>query len=132
MSAYAVRADLGKYGVNAAALSGISTTAQDAAIEAASEVADSYFRSRYNLPLLAWGTDVTRAVCQIAVYDLLVMRGFNPEQAADQNLQARADSAVAWLRAVGKQEAQANVTPTPVQSPDYDQPRVLTSTPRGW
>ncbi len=123
---------MGVYGVNAEALVGIPDAAVEAAIEAASDFADSAFRARYNLPLLAWGADVKRACAQLAAYDLLVVRGFNPELGADSNMGARAELAQAWLRAVGRQEMHANVTPSPVQTPDFDEPRVITASARGW
>lgn len=128
--AYCTAADVSRLGVNGAALTGIPAQSITDTILAVSEEADSAFRSRYNLPLLSWGTDVTANVARIVAYELLVVRGFNPELGADTNLAMRAEQSRAWFRAVARQEMQPNV----VQSPPaerYDEPRILTS-PRRW
>ena len=44
-----------------------------------------------------YGTDLKRVVCQIAAYDLMVLRGFNPNGEADQNYADRAKMAKAQL-----------------------------------
>ena len=119
--------DIARYGVNGAALAGIPSQDITDVCLAVSEEADAAFRSRYNLPLLDWGTDVRSQLARIAAYELLVVRGFNPELAADQNLLARADAARAWLRGVARQEMQPNVTASPPQVPAYDEPRITTS-----
>ena len=128
--AYCTVQEVSRYGVNGAALTGIPTAAIEDTILAVSEEADSAFRSRYNLPLLDWGTDVRSNVARIVAYELLVVRGFNPELGADTNLQLRSDQARAWFRAVARQEMQANVTQSPPAA-RYDEPRILTQ-PKRW
>ena len=81
--AYATPGDLATYGVSATALAPIDTPVQEAACEAASDVVDGYLRARYKLPLGDWGTDLIRVTAQIAVYDLLVVRGYNPAAGAE-------------------------------------------------
>lgn len=132
MSSYAAPADLVKYGISSAALQGISSTDQQEAIDGASELADGYFRSRYSLPLTAWGKDVRRVVSIIAVYDLLVIRGYSPAAGADINLRARYEDALDWLARVSRQEVQADVTPTQDQAPGYDDPTITTHPTRGF
>jgi phage gp36-like protein len=130
--AYCTTDDLAKYGVSAVALSPIDPLVQAAACDAASEVVDSYFRDRYKLPLSAWGVDVTRNTAIIAVYDLLVVRGYNPSAGADVNVRLRYEDAMKWLLQVARQEVQANVTPTQDQASGYDAPRILSNEQRGW
>lgn len=103
--AYATRTDLTTHGLSSAALGSISTTAQDAALDAASQVADSYLRSRYATPVTGYGTDLTRAVCSIAAWDLLSVRGFDPQRGGDESLRLRAEDALRWLRDVSAGKA---------------------------
>jgi phage gp36-like protein len=99
---YAVRADLANLGLIGGVLSSISTTAQDAALLAASGVADASLQSRYIMPLTQWGQDLVRCVCIIAAYDLLTAKGYNPATGADENIRERYLDQLAWLKEVGK------------------------------
>jgi len=121
--------DISTYGVNGAALDGIPSGEIDATCDAVSAEADAAFRSRFNLPLLAWGIDVRSQLARIAAYELLVVRGFNPELGADTNIAMRADAARSWLRAVARQEMQPDVTASPPQVTAFDEPRIITSQP---
>lgn len=125
-------AELASFGVSAVALAPIDPSVQQAAIDSASDVVDSYFRDRFKLPLATWGTDVKRVTAQIAVYDLLVVRGYNPSAGADVNVRLRYEDALKWLLQVARQEVQPNVTPQQHDSPGYDAPRILTNSVRGW
>ena len=97
--AYADVADLYRLALRQAALSGILVADQNAALEAASRVADSYLQARYKLPLAAWDDDLRRAVAVIAAYDLLSGRGFAPE-GSDEHVRLRYEDALRWLRDV--------------------------------
>jgi phage gp36-like protein len=132
-SSYAVVADLVRFGVNASALASVSSSDQQAALDNASALADSYLGARYSLPLTTYGDDIKRAVCNIAAYDLLCVRGFNPAVGADVNYRMRREDAVRWLELVARQQ----VTPVGIvagadQVAVYDEPCVTTSTKRGW
>ena len=97
MASYATRAELYLFGIKAAALVGISTGDQDLILEGASRACDSYLEPRYALPLTAWGTDLKRATCAIAAWDLLAAaRGYNPESENDP-IRKRYDDAIKWL-----------------------------------
>lgn len=97
MASYATRAELYLFGIKAAALVGISTGDQDLILEGASRACDSYLEPRYSLPLTAWGTDLKRATCAIAAWDLLAAaRGYNPESENDP-IRKRYDDAIKWL-----------------------------------
>jgi phage gp36-like protein len=129
---YATLADLTTYGLVSSALSTVDSATKQAALDAASERVDGYFRSRYVLPLTSWGEDVKEATVSIAVWILMVRRGFMPTAGADNLIRERYLDAVQWLNRVGRQEIQPNVAPTSAENPAAAAPRVLTHTQRGW
>lgn len=134
--AYATRTDLTRLGIRAGALTGVSTDEQDAALEAASDLADSYMRSRYALPLTGYGDDLKRAVCAVAAWDLLSTRGFAPQGGADEAVQTRYESAIGWLKDVSAGRAAVsggNTTPTPTRTSRVSSAASVTSSAkRGW
>lgn len=105
MSRYATTADLARF-VPAAAIQSVSGIAQQQALDDASNEADGYLASYFKLPLVAWGTDLTAAVCKIAVYNIMALRGFRPD-GADDLFRQRYEDALAWLTKV----SQGYVTP---------------------
>lgn len=128
--AYATRTQLTQLAIPAAALTGVSTADQDAALEAASDLADGYLRSRYALPLTAWEDDLRRAVCGIAAYDLLTRRGFRPEDSGE-NVRLRYEDAVRWLKGV----ADGSISPSITDSTPTEEEgglQVDTEARRGW
>lgn len=129
---YCTVADLASYGVSAVALAPIDPAVQQAACDAASAVVDSFLRDRFKLPLSRWGVDLTQKTAILAVYDLLVVRGYNPSAGADVNLRLRYEDTMTWLLHVARQEVQPDVTPQQHDSPGYDAPRILTNSQRGW
>jgi len=130
MARYATTTDLTRLGLPAVALEGISSDDQQAALDAASSTADGYLASRFRLPLTAWGEDLTRAVCQIAAYDLMVTRGMAPGSGEAELLGDRSRGALAWLRDV----ADGRVTPVVTETSPavLGGARVESNTPRGW
>lgn len=130
--AYATRTDLTTHGLSNAALGSISTATQDAALDAASRVADSYLRARYTTPVTGYGVDLTRAVCSIAAWDLLSVRGYDPQRGGDEAVRLRAEDAQRWLRDVAAGKAHlAGVT----ESESEAWPEVigaLSDEARGW
>lgn len=127
MSSYATLTDLVTYGLPATALANVPTATQTANINDASDVVDTYLRGRYSLPLIAWGTEITQAVCKIAAYQILSVRGYNPASQADVNIRDRYLDTISWLGQVQRQAAHPNVTPQPNQTPNYNQPFVISS-----
>lgn len=133
--AYATAADLARLALPARALTGIASADQDAALQAASSLADGYLAARYTLPLLAWNDDLRRAVSLIAAYDLMTRRGYSPE-GGDEQLRLRYEDAIRWLEQVGKgaispvglEESPPNPTPAPGDSGPVIAERPL----RGW
>ncbi len=138
--------DLTLVGIRAEALAPVPPETRQAAIDAAAEFMDGYFRARYALPgkkpgwevFEDWGQDVVRCNAILAVWDLMVVRGFNPASGADVVLRMRYEDLVGrpgqrgWLDKVSAQEIQPNVTPKQHELSDYDQPKVRTAERRGW
>lgn len=133
--AYATTTDLVRLGIAAAALTGVSSTIQEAALESASDMADGYMRARYTLPLTTWGDDLRRVVCAIAAWDLLCVRGFDPSRGGDVAVQARYEAAMLWLRDVSQGRAVVsggNTDPTAARHARASGPRVTSDRTRGW
>ena len=144
---YVVAAQLGQY-VPAAVLNLATGAQQDQACLDATEIADSYMRGRYALPLLAWGNDVRRYTAAIAIYLLLDGPiGWAAMAGSDRNIRASYARAVGgpdpdnpayvhpgWFPGIQRQNIQPDVTPSiPVgQDPGHDAPQVSTDPRRGW
>lgn len=139
---YVLRAQLGQYWP-IAAFNGISTGQQDqACIDATGEV-DGRISGRYQMPLLAWGAELTKVTAWIAIYNLLAARGFNPTAGADQQIMARyyevvgnpnVPGSLGWLDKVQRQSMHPDITASipPSKDPIYGLPQVFTSPQRGW
>lgn len=140
MSQYATLEEFGKFGLPGVATSGLADADLNDAIAGASATADSYIANRgYSLPLTVWGQDLTRAVCQIAAWDVLVhLRGVNPEDAGHAAIAKGRDDATAWLRDVAKGVANLSVVDTVTARSKTGTARVFTvvgsdgSRTRGW
>lgn len=127
VSSYATVAQLYIYGAPEKSFGQLSTEQKEGAITAASDVVDTYFRGRYQLPLVTWDISVTENTCRIAAYNLLSIRGYNPASGADVNILSRYEQAIEWLNKVQRQQAHPNVTPSFADSPTYHQPMVISS-----
>lgn len=102
MSSYATIADLTTWGAPAAALTPYTGQQQQNALDAAASVLDSYLGSRFKLPLIAWGLDVRRSCAIVAVYDLIVARGVNPDAPLVKTLEERYTAELKWLKLVAE------------------------------
>ena len=132
MAGYCVLADLPLSGISAVALGAIDDTVLQACIDSEAAKMSSYFRCRYKMPLMAWGDDVKICNVILAVYDAMVVRGYNPSAGADVNLRLRYQDQLLWLLHVSRQDVQPDVTPSQDQSAGFDAPRVVTNEVRGW
>lgn len=101
---YAMPFDLDDVGMPAGALDDVDYNAQLKALNAASDIVDSYLRDQYTVPLCNWGTDIRLVTCSIASYYLITRRGFNPE-GSDLHFRARYDDAISWLKDVARGHA---------------------------
>lgn len=132
-SLYCTPTDVGTYALNTIALSTINPTQQNACCVAASEKLDSYFRGRYPLPLLTWGTDVTMHAAYIAAFLMYSgTRGATPMKGSDEMIRTNYEDAIRWAEGVQRQTVHPDVTFS-VPSPQYVFPQVVSAnTPRGW
>jgi phage gp36-like protein len=131
-SQYCTPADLATYALPASALAPIPGPTQTAQCVAASEKADSYMRGRFQLPLLAWGTDLTMQTAYIAAYYCLAQRGFNPASGSDQLVVKNYNDAIGWFEGVERQRVHPDVTPSTSVGTNYQLPQVASAQPRGW
>lgn len=110
MAEYCTSEQLSQYGIRAEALRTIGSSDLQAAILAASKTIDGYLRSRYKLPLAAWGEDIRLICARLAVYQLIVVRGFNAGRAGDEQIQAQYESAMQMLRDIPPGKYSPDVT----------------------
>jgi phage gp36-like protein len=103
-------ADLTRFGIRSEALRGISNEEMLAAIDAASDEADGYLGSRYTLPLVTWESDLRLNVARLAVYTLLIVRGFNSSRSGDEMITAQREVAERWLSAISNGKVVPRVT----------------------
>lgn len=123
---YATIDDLSVYGLNAIVLDKLTPAQQTAAINAACDLVDSYLNSKFKLPIVTYGAALTQKVCEIASWTLLSLRGFDPEDPADNEVKNRYDTALKWLEGIKDGE----ITPVLVDSGtpgNYGGPGILQS-----
>ena len=125
---YASTTDLRRLAANASFLAGIPVSDQESALHVASDRAEGYLTSFWVMPLKSWQDDLRWAVCQLAFYDLLSARGYNPDAGSDPNVRKRYEDAMEWLKSV----ADGTLSPQFVDSSDGQDSFVVTSESRGW
>jgi len=131
---YAQPSDLTAFGVSSDALDAMDPADVVRSLQGSSAVIDSAMRSRYKLPFTRVGLDIARCCCILSVYDLLVVRGYNPAAGADENLLLRVQQERSWL----KQIAAGLMTPDlddssgdPTQTTGT-RAKVMSAPSRGW
>ena len=102
MSSYAQVSDLFTQGAPAQAFQQGANPIPDATLQAeldaVSTMSDGYIEARGQLPLQApYPGALLAAVCKIAAYNILSVRGINPASGADVNLRDRHDDGMRWL-----------------------------------
>lgn len=127
---YATTADLETAGLPPGVLSSVDTVTQELALERASRQADTFLRDRYTLPLAEpYDPALVDAVVQIAVWRLMVRRGFSPQSGTDTAFRVGYEDAMDLLKRVANGQAQLSVTQA---SPAIEEPRIITSEQRGY
>jgi phage gp36-like protein len=129
---YANLVDLDTHGLPAAAVASVTQAKRCEALAAASEEADGKLAVRFDLPLSAWGVDLTKCIAKIAAYEILSVRGFNPD-GADANVRDRYLDAMKWLDGVakGSTEPIGIVDASPTEE-DASGIEVVTHAARAW
>lgn len=101
---YATLSQFAIWGVQAGMFAGVFDDGQiTIALQGASDLASGYYADQFTLPLLEWGTDLSRAVCIIAGCDLADTRGHNVE-GSEALFETRRRNAIEWLERVSKGE----------------------------
>ncbi len=104
-SQYAEVDDIVLLSLTLAAKNRFGTSATEAALQAASSVADSYIVSQFTLPLTDWDMSLRLAVCNIAAYMLYTQFGAgNPGAPMDEMIKVRYNDALKWLAEVRDQK----------------------------
>ena len=130
---YANLAQLTQLGIPGVALSTISASDKAEQLASTTEMAAGMLAAEYAMPLVSWGNDLSAAVCKIAAYELLSVRGLNPD-GDDSNVRTRYEDGMKWLAAVaaGKTTPVGMVEcPTPA-TPADDFVFIATNVTRGW
>jgi phage gp36-like protein len=129
---YAERADVLAGGLPEATLDGFDDPTVEAILDARSAHADGFFAQRYTLPLTAWDAAVRMHVVNLASWDLIVKRGYVPNDPWDEGIRARAEAAETWLLNVSRGHVKPAVTDSaPAVAKTYGV--VVVSQPRrGW
>lgn len=88
---YATAGDFTKYGLPDDALDGYTGDINDLLLEGSAKV-DTYLRGRYTVPLAnPYPKEIVKAVCVLAAWDLLSVRGFDPNSESDTAIRQRYD-----------------------------------------
>jgi phage gp36-like protein len=134
VTVYATAADLEKYAAGSSAFASMPSDTVNAALSAASALADEYLAQRFTLPLTAWSDKLRSAVCALAAHELFGVRGYNPELGPDEVIRQRHDDALRWLREVRDGDAAGiGLTDSTPAETETRHVVVVTSRPRrGW
>jgi len=116
MAQYATTADLADLGLPPAALANIELSVQTAHLLASGDFIDTFLRSQHTLPLVVpFPREIVRANVVLAAYDILVYRGYNPDE-YDDNFRQRYEDVMEWLKMLARGEVSldeaADTTPT--------------------
>ena len=106
LTQYATAAEFDSQAMPSEAFANVDTPTKDRSLQWASRFAAGYVAKRKVLPLLAWGEDLRRCVCELAAYDLSSKRGFAPGSGSNQNIRDRYDDALRWLSDVSRGTAE--------------------------
>ena len=132
MTAYAALGDL-VTAMPATAFNTVLVTTQQACLDQANAYIDDKLRARYRLPLASWSPSLTRAAVDIAMFNIMCVRGFNPAAGADINIRGRYDYAMRYLDDVERQRAHPIVVEASAPGTlEYDAPLVISKPRDGW
>lgn len=130
MPRYATIDDLAISGLPPAAFGDLSPIQIQGILDRVSAIADSYMGDKYTLPLQPpYDPALVDAVCQIAAWRLLVLRGFDPNVPGDEPVEKGYNDARAWLVRVANGQARVAVVQA---QPESLQPNVSTAEQRGY
>lgn len=86
---YATSTDFGKHGLPPQALVGFTGDIDQLLVKASAKF-NSYARGRYTVPFATpYPDEVVEAVCWLAAYNLMTVRGYDPNNEADRAIEDR-------------------------------------------
>lgn len=133
MTAYAVLANLYALGMPLVAMGSVSTATQQSILDARNDFADDKLRARYKLPLLTpYPASLIQNICMLAAWDIILVRGYNPQAGADVNYATRGEMALKWFDDVERQRAHPNVIESGSADPGYAAPLIVSKPLQGW
>lgn len=136
MSSYANVFDLRLMGLPRAFFSGDlapDEAQQQTILDAASAYIDTLIQSNPNiaLPLSPpYDPSLVKATVVIAVWDMLSVRGYDPENPTDRSIRVRYEDTVKWLDKIANGRAMLQ-RPVPPPNPQGPQPMMASNSPRG-
>lgn len=124
-------ADLYAYGLPLAAMGSVTVAQQQAQLNAALAERDAAFRARYGATFVVNDLRATQAVCEIAAFGILKVRGYNPQSGADRVILDSCVMARKWIGEVERQQQHPNVI-VAAPSVNLAAPNVVSKPRRGW
>lgn len=86
---YATQTDFAKHGLPTQALDGFSGDLDQLLVKASAKF-NTYARGRYKVPFaVPYPDEVVEAVCQLAAYSVMTVRGYDPNNEADRAVEDR-------------------------------------------
>lgn len=134
---YATLADMTNYGFPPSSFGQLTQPQVQAQLDAASNWATSKMAARYSMPLLPpFDTSIVQAVVQIAAYQCMVLRGFDPQNPGDTAARDLWIAAREFFDAVERQHAHPLVNESPLPTvqaqPQYAAPMIVGQPLQGW
>ena len=133
---YATLTDMSNFGFVPTAFGQLTQPQVQAQLDAASSFANAKMAARYSLPLTAWDVSITQAVVQIAAYQCMCLRGFDPSNPGDAAARDMWLAARKFFDDVERQCAHPLVTESPMPTnqaqPTFSAPLVVSQPLQGW
>ena len=130
-TAYASPWDITRFAVAEVALSDMTSTQRADALVSATDMAEGYLSSAYELPIEEWGEDLRQQVAYLAAATLFRVRGADP-QGPDALVFDAESKAITWLDRIAngrlKPPCIVDSTPDDTEGGSY----LYSNTTRGW
>ncbi len=121
VTVYATIDDLTALALSPDAIRRMPVAQVDAILAQCSRTANMYLAQRYSLPLVSHGADLTQIVCALAAFQVMTVRGWNPDDPAARGIVQLRNDALALLKEVARGNATLDVVttaPEPMEEPD--------------
>jgi phage gp36-like protein len=113
---YVLPSEIPSLGLPRAALEGVTQETLAEKCLGASDEAAGYLDGAYTLPLITWDSSLRKHVAAMAVFDLMRVRGYDPDSGKDMIIKMGRDDALTWLNRIanGKLRPTTIVDTTPL------------------